>query len=92
MIVHFPLDLVAVLPVAILVCRRFDYASIHRFWLVGVLVCRRFDHTPLQLHNSRVYVHTTHTIISPQDVQYLRAVQNIREFNNMPFLQRSAMY
>ena len=44
-----PFWFVAVLPVAVLVCRRFGHGNLSPFWRVAVLVCRRFDHTPLAI-------------------------------------------
>ena len=41
-----PFWFVAVLPVAILVCRHFGQDNLSPFWRVTVLVCRHFDHTP----------------------------------------------
>ena len=42
-----PFWLVAVLPVAVSVCRRFGQDNLSPFWHVAVLVCRRFDHTAI---------------------------------------------
>ena len=49
-----PFWLVAVLPVAVLVCRRFGHGNLSPFWRVAVLVCRRFDHTPHRPITARV--------------------------------------